>query len=180
MRTLTLAVALLAATPALADPMMLRMVAGGTGVATQPLARGYAICLLGAGTVAGVETALANAGLTATRADQPDMGLVEFVPEGVPFAISLYDDGLICDVTSETLGTDQATMGMVIIGGMVGFQMENGLACAGMRLGGTVVAEISSSGNDPECSHPSTSNVRFTFRGADPAPAAPAAPPLTK
>lgn len=160
------------AAPALADRMMLEMVTRGVAVGNQPLARGYAACLLGEGTVDGVEAALAE--MDFTRADDAELGMVTFTSPSLPFSVTLHDNGAICDVTSETLGTDQATMGIVIVGGMAGYEIDNGGACARMRIAGTALAEITSSGNDPQCSSAGTSNVRFTFGAAAPAPATPA------
>ena len=176
MRTLILTAGLvLAAAPALADAQMLGIMARGTGVGSFPLARGYAVCMLGGGTVEGVVNALAAARLTATQADEDEMGMVGFSIEGMPFTIALYDDGAICDVTSETIDAGQAMQSLMIIAGTTGFQMEDG-NCPVLRLGGTVSAALTSSGNDPVCPPADTSNVRFSFA---PAPAA-AAPAPTK
>jgi len=167
------------AAAALADQAMLNIVADGMVAAQSPLAQGYAICLLGGGTVDGIDARLRDRGFL--REDEPDMGAVYFDSSEVPFSIGLYENGTICDVTSEEIGTDQAMMGLVVVATMTGYQMNTGTDCPTLALTGGVTAEVTSSGNDPVCSHPTTSNVRFTFGAAAAAPAeTPAPPAVTK
>ncbi|MFN4173183.1 MAG: hypothetical protein ACK4GW_15650 [Pseudorhodobacter sp.] len=148
-----------AATPALADNAMLNVIASGMVGADRPLTRAYAICLLGAGQIDPVAEGLAEMGFQ--REDDTEMGVTYLAAPDAPYSVALYQDGAICDVTSETNGTDEALMSLVVLGGMTGFENVD-TECTAMRLGG-VLAEVTSSGNDPDCYDDDTSNVRFTF-----------------
>ncbi len=158
--------AALAAGPAVADRAMLGLLASGQLFADRPLLRGYALCLLGNGDPAALAGLMAEAG--AERMDEPEMGAT-FYTLDAPFYVNVYQDGAICDVASEEIGTDTARSSLMVVAGMTGFAMTDG-DCASFVLGGTVAAELTSSGNDPVCPPAETSNVRFTF-GATPAPA---------
>ena len=166
------AAAALAAAPVLADRAMLGVLASGRMFADRPLLRGYALCLLGNGDPAALAALMAEAG--AEMMDEPEMGAT-FYTLDAPFYVSVYQDGAICDVASEEIGTDAALSSLMVVAGITGFTMTDG-DCPGLMLGGSVAAQLTSSGNDPSCPPAETSNVRFTF-GAAPEPAAPA---LTK
>ena len=173
-RSLMLGAALaLAAGPVLADRAMLGLLASGRMFADQPLLRGYALCLLGNGDPAELDALIARGG--GQRLDETQMGATDYMLDP-NFYITTYENGTICDVTSERIGTDAALQSLVVVAGMTGFAMTDG-TCPSFLLGGTVTAELTSSGNDPSCPPAETSNVRFTFGAA---PAAPAAPALTK
>lgn len=170
MRKLALSAALaLAGAPALADAAMLGILAQGRMFADQPLLRGYALCLLGGGDPAALDARMVEAG--AERMDESEMGAT-FYTLDAPFYVSVYQDGAICDVASEEIGTDAALQSLMVVAGITGFAMTDG-NCPGFVLGGAVAAQLTSSGNDPSCPPAETSNVRFTF-GAAPTPAAPA------
>jgi len=149
----------LLATAASADTMMLGMVANGTVAREQPLAAPYAICILGGGATDPVVDALVEKGFV--REDDTEMQVTTLTSPEADYAVTLYDDGAICDVTSETTGTNDAMMALMVVGGLAGFEGVGG-ECSALRIAG-VVAEVTSSGNDPVCHDEGTSNVRFTF-----------------
>lgn len=175
--TILAATLALGAGPAAADRAMLGVLASGRMFADRPLLRGYALCLLGNGDPAALGTLMAEAG--AERSDETEMGAT-FYTLDAPFDVSVYQDGAICDVSSEEIGTDVALQNLIVVGGMTGFAMIDG-ECPGLRLGDTVTATLTSSGNDPTCPPAETSNVRFEFGDGAGAPADPApAPAQTK
>ncbi len=149
----------LVASAGLADTMMLGMVANGTVVNDQPLAAPFAICLLGGGAIDPVVDALLERGFV--REDDTEMQITTLSSPEAEFTVALYEDGAICDVTSEEIGTDGALMTLMVIGGLVGFE-GTGSDCTAIKLAGAV-AEVTSSGNDPVCFDGGTSNVRFSF-----------------
>ena len=163
----------LGAGPALADRAMLGLLAQGRVFADQPLLRGYALCLLGNGDPAALEALIVRGG--GQRLDETEMGATDYMLDA-NFYISTYQDGTICDVTAERIGTDVAMQSLMVVAGITGFESQPGSACPRLVLGGTVTAELTSSGNDPVCPPAETSNVRFSFGAAAAAPA----PALTK
>ncbi len=160
LRHLIAAAAVALATPALADPAMLRVIAGGMVMGDQPLLRGYAWCMLGNGNPDELRGLLTEAGFAEDH--DGEMGVTYYTSSDMPFGITTYMDGEICDVTSETVGTTEALGALVVIAGTVGFGTLSG-DCETMLLAGTVRTELTSSGNDPVCTSETSSNVRFTF-----------------
>jgi hypothetical protein len=151
---------LLLATPAFADDGALRMIAEGTGVPPRGIERAYAACVLSAGQIDPVIEVLAD--LNLARNDDTEMGVTTLSAPDLPFAITFYDKGAICDVSSESIGTTEARIPLSIVAGMTGFQMDSAAECF-TAIMGTVRAQLTSSGNDPVCEDANTSNVRFTL-----------------
>jgi hypothetical protein len=157
---MVLAATLAHAPLAQAQDAMLGMAADGLILAEQPLARAYAACLNGGGRIEPVATALAPLGLT--REDDGEMEMTVLFADDQPFMVTFYDGGAICDVSSESIGTAQAMMQLSTVGGLVGYEAAEGTECTALRIKG-ILAEVTSSGNDPVCFDDATSNVRFSF-----------------
>lgn len=124
-----------------------------------------AACLAGQGEVEKTAKLFDKGGWT--RSDETEMGLVEYASPSNDFYVVQADDGSFCAAYAESLGTDIATGALQIIAGAGGLSTdtaEGELGCAAYALAPGVVAEITSSGNDPVCSDANTSSVRVLFR----------------
>ena len=130
----------------------------------QALAGPMSACLLGAGDAEATVAYFTAAGWA--RTDDSEMGLISLVPSwGDPY-VTLYDNGAICDVTSETLGLTIADQNLVPLLVAAQYPISSATVasgCTAYDLGNGVTAELSSSGNDPQCQSDTGSNVRFTF-----------------
>lgn len=127
-----------------------------------------AACLLGNGDAEATATLFTDAGWT--RTDDPEMGIVSLVPAwGDPY-VTLYEGGAICDVTSEKMGLMQADGSLIPFLTAAQYKIDRTdvpSGCIAYDLGNGVVAEMSSSGNDPQCRSDDNSNIRFTFASAN-------------
>jgi hypothetical protein len=127
-----------------------------------------AACILGDGQVDAIAAPFTDAGWT--RDDDTEMGIVALYPQGGNVGVTLYDDGRICDVSSEAWGTDTAIGALQIMAGTAGLTLENvdtGTECITLRVTPAVTVDITSTGQDPTCFSESTSTLRFTFAGAN-------------
>ena len=163
----TLLVALLLATPAVAQDLSVLQSQLGDLEEEQDngaLAPLIAACLLGDGDAEATAALFTDAGWI--RTDDPEMGVVTLVPAwGDPY-VTLYQDGAICDVTSETLSLMRADQNLIPLLTAAQFSIDRTdvpSGCIAYDLGKGVVAEMSSSGNDPQCRSDDNSNIRFTF-----------------
>jgi len=107
-----------------------------------------------------------------TREDDSDAGTVMLVPptDDEEVLVTLYDGGLICDITSEVWGTDVALAAIQIGAGIAGLRLDSidsADGCINVRLTDTVTAGITSSGQDPVCISEETSSIRLTYAGAN-------------
>jgi hypothetical protein len=127
-----------------------------------------AACLAGQGDVEKTAAFFTEAGWT--RADEAEMGTIDYAgPEGGPYVLQAAD-GSFCAAYSETQGTDAALGNVQIVGGAGGFAFDSATSdmnCIAFQLAPGIVAEVTSSGNDPVCSDAATSSVRFTFAAAE-------------
>jgi hypothetical protein len=123
-----------------------------------------AACLLGNGDGEATAKFFTDAGWA--RNDDTEMGMVSLTPAwGDPY-VTLYENGAICDVTSETMGLMRADGNLVPLMAAAGIKVSRAdvpSGCVAYDLGNGIIAEMSSSGNDPTCQSDSTSNIRFTF-----------------
>jgi hypothetical protein len=166
MRTILPALLLLAGPAAAQEMMILDMQMGDLEEAQdeQALRPLLAACLLGNGDAEVTAALFTDAGWT--REDETDMGMIALTPPwGDPY-VTIYDGGAICDVTSEELGLMIADQNLVPLLLAAQFQIDRTevpSGCMAYDLGGGIVAELTSSGNDPTCQSDGNSNVRFTF-----------------
>lgn len=159
---LALSLALLLAPPApgaRADAAALGLVARGAVLSDRPLARPYALCLLGQGEAGPVIEALRADGFAVETV--AEMGATFLTSPRHDYSVSLYMDGLICDVSTERTGTDGALATLMVLAGLVGWSHDDG-ECTRLRVAGAR-AEVTSTGNDPVCFDARTSNLRFAF-----------------
>ncbi len=125
-----------------------------------------AACLAGQGDVEKTAAYFTEAGWS--RADEAEMGTVDYTGPDQSLYVLQAADGSFCAAYSETQGTDAAIANAQIIGGAGGFAFDSApseMGCIAFQLAPGIVAEITSSGNDPVCSDAATSSVRFTFGG---------------
>jgi hypothetical protein len=158
---------LLLATPVAAQEMaVLRMQLGGLDEQrdNQALAPLIAACLVGNGDAGATAALFTDAGWT--RSDDAEMGVVSLTPPwGDPYVI-LYDNGAICDVTSESIGLMRADQNLAPLLLAAQFPINRAdvpSGCTAYDIGSGIIAELTSSGNDPQCRSDTTSNIRFTF-----------------
>lgn len=126
-----------------------------------------AACLAGQGDVEKTAKLFDKGGWT--RSDETEMGLVEYASPNDDLYVAQADDGSFCAAYAESLGTDVATGALQIVSGAGGLSLETTKGefdCDAYTLATGVVAEITSSGNDPVCSDAGTSSVRILFGGA--------------
>jgi hypothetical protein len=135
---------------------------------SQALVPLIAACLLGGGDAEVTATLFTDAGWT--RTDDAEMGVVSLVPAwGDPY-VTLYQDGAICDVTSDELSLMRADQSLIPLLTAAQFQVARTdvpSGCIAYDVGNGVVAEMSSAGNDPQCRSDDSSNIRFTFASAN-------------
>jgi hypothetical protein len=143
---LRLALALLLATPALAQDADPR----------NQLVEGYMGCMSGGG-----DADLTGEMLEAlfwTREDDAEMGLVTFLPgAGDSTLVYMADDGSFCHVESLTVGEEGAPFDY----------SKDDMGCTRLDFETGVQATITSGGNDPTCGSDTDSGVRFTFGAVD-------------
>ena len=133
------------------------------------LGAAYAACLAGDGDSAKTDAIFTGAGWD--RIAEPEMGVVEFTsPDRRQFAMIWDVDGF-CMVLDEGTGTDAAR---IVLNGVVaaaGYQpkpvQQPGGDCPLTELKPGLVAELTSSGNDPVCETPGSSGVRFSWETAE-------------
>lgn len=125
-----------------------------------------AACLLGLGDVEAIAAPFIAAGWE--RMDDAEMGMTSLTPPAGNAYVSLYDDGRICDVSSEVWGTDTALGAVQVLSGVAGLSLDSidradGCISMGLTPGATVT--VTSSGNDPVCQSETTSTLRFEAAG---------------
>jgi len=124
-----------------------------------------AACLAGQGDVEKTAKLFDKGGWT--RTDDAEMGLIEYRASGDDLYALQADDGSFCAAYSEIQGTDVATGNLQILAGAGGFALDaasSDMGCDAYVLAAGVVAEVTSSGNDPVCSDAATSQLRFSFK----------------
>jgi hypothetical protein len=126
-----------------------------------------AACVLGNGDAEATATLFTSKGWT--QSNDAEMGIVSLTPADASLSVTLYDQGRICDVTSETIGTKDALSAFQTLAGTANFpvvilNLPSGCPAFGVAPGASV--EITSSGNDPVCQSDTTSTLRFTFADA--------------
>lgn len=123
-----------------------------------------AACLAGQGDVDKTAALFEKGGWT--RSDEAEMGTVEYVGANADIYVLQADDGSFCAAYSEVQGTDTGLGNLQIVGGAAGLSFDHALSDAGCdsyTLAPGILAEVTSSGNDPVCTDPATSQVRFSF-----------------
>ena len=123
-----------------------------------------AACLAGQGDVEKTAAFFDEAGWT--RADQAEMGTVDYTGPHDSLYVLQADDGSFCAAYSESHGTDAAIANVQIVGGAGGFSFDSAaseMGCLAFRLAPAIAVVVTSSGNDPVCSDAGTSQVRFAF-----------------
>ena len=124
-------------------------------------------CLLGLGDVEAIAAPFVKYGWD--RQDDSEMGVTSIMPpSGDMVYVMIYDEGRICDVSSEVLGTDTALGAVQILSGVGGLSLdsiERADGCISMALTPTASVTVTSSGNDPVCQSETTSTLRFEAVG---------------
>jgi len=157
------AFACLLSTPALADPALLSFLTSGIDGGSGGGLRGaYAACLLGGGDAEKAAEIWTSHGWVETRDDE--MGVLYLSSPQAPWYVAMYQNGAICEVGSNTIGTPQATMDLVTVLGMTGFAMVEGSTCPAYEAIGARL-ELTSAGQDPNCADETTSALRVIFPG---------------
>ncbi len=159
----------LSACPAFAqDQAMLRM--GLPNLAkpdsTKILGAAYSACLIGNGDVETTAALFTDAGWT--RTDDDEMGVTSLSLPGAEdrIFVDLYDNGSICSVSSETLGSDLADGNLITTLGAASYSfdpLDTPDGCTAYTLNTGVVVTQTSSGQDPVCYSEDTSDTRFIF-----------------
>jgi len=144
---------------AVADMSMLGVVASGTVLRDQPLAKPMAHCLIGQGDEAQVIADLTADGFAASTNSAAGMTILS--NRGEPYRVVLSENGMVCDVASTSIGTDAALMTLVVLAGMVGWEGLPG-DCTAMRIAGAEVT-LTASLRGAACDSASSSNLRFRF-----------------
>ena len=120
-------------------------------------------CVLGLGDVEAIAAPFVATGWS--RMDDDEMGMTSLTPpSGETVYVSVYDEGRICDVSSEVWGTDAALGEVQILSGIAGMSLDpidRADDCLSMTLTAAVNVTITSSGNDPVCQSETTSALRF-------------------
>jgi hypothetical protein len=165
MRPLTLSVLLALPVPVLAqDTMMLEFALRDLDDATEStvLRAAGAACILGAGNVDAIATPFTDAGWS--REDDADMGIVSLTPPAGDVAVTLYDDGTICEVASEVWGFATALGALQILAGTAGLSMDSdqNAECTTIFLTDSITATVTSTGQDPVCASETNSSIRYT------------------
>jgi hypothetical protein len=165
LRTLSLLIALAVPLPAFAqDTMMLEFALRDLDDATDPtvLRAAGAACILGAGDAETTAALFTDAGWS--RNDETEMGIVTLAPPVGDALVTLYDDGRICEVTSEIWVFETAIGALQILSATAGLGLDtdNDKECMTLLLTDTVTATITSTGQDPVCSSETNSSVRYT------------------
>ena len=96
------------------------------------------------------------------------MGVTALTPSAGDAYVMLYDEGRICDVTSEVLGTQTALDAVQVLSGIAGLTLDDidqADGCTALALSPTARVTITSSGNDPVCTSDSTSALRYELIG---------------
>lgn len=164
LRILTLTVAAFGAVPVLAqDAQMLGMQLRQLK-SDSVLQGAYAACILGGGSVDTAVALFTDAGWT--RTDEPEMGITELRSARTEVIVTLYDEGRICSVVSEEMGTERAGGALIPTIALADWQVvsaDSADGCDAYDLGGIAIASVTSSGQDPVCYAENSSDVRFTF-----------------
>lgn len=131
------------------------------------LSAASAACLLGLGDPEAISAPFVAAGWE--RMDDAEMGVTSLTPPVGEAYVMLYDEGRICDVSSEVWGTDIAYGSVQILSGIAGLSLdmvtrEDG--CNSMALTPGAVVTVTSSGNDPVCQSETTSTLRYELADA--------------
>ncbi len=117
-------------------------------------------CFLGAGDLEKTAGFFTDAGWA--RSDDAEMGMVSLTPPwGDPY-VAIYENGAICDATSETNGlmrADSALVPLMAAAQIIVARTEVPSGCVAYDMGNGVTAELTSSGNDPQCRSDDTSNI---------------------
>lgn len=160
------ALALALAVPAGAQDLSgLAVLMDGPETPEQGLAAAYAACLAGDGETEPTAEHFARMGWM--RQDQPDMGTVEFWSDDPNFWAMVWDgEGGFCMVSDETIGTETARNTLEGVSAAAGYGLtptQPDSMCPLFELKPGLVAELTSSGQDPVCDDPMNSAVRFTW-----------------
>jgi hypothetical protein len=164
MRPLFLALLVAVPVPAFAqDLMMLEFALGDLddGTDSTVLRAAGAACILGAGDAEATATLFTNAGWS--RVDETEMGIVTLSPPAGDVAVTLYEEGRICEVASEIWGFATAIGSLQILSGIAGLSMDIDYdqECTAIRLTDTVTATVTSTGQDPVCESEINSSIRY-------------------
>lgn len=164
LRPLTLALVLALPVPAIAQDVAmlefsLRDLDDATDLAV--LRAAGAACILGAGDADATAAYFTEAGWS--RSDDTEMGIVSLAPPAGNVAVTLYDGGRICDVSSEVWGFATAIGALQILSGMAGLGLDSdqNAECTTIRLTDSVTATITSTGQDPVCDSETNSSTRY-------------------
>ena len=165
LRPISLALLLALPVPAVAqDTMMLEFALGDLDDATDStvLRAAGAACILGNGEAEATAALFTAAGWS--RGDDTEMGIVTLTPPGGNVTVTLYDDGRICDVSSEVWGFATAIGSLQILAGMSNLRLDadQSQECTVLTLTDTMTASITSTGQDPVCASETNSSTRYT------------------
>jgi hypothetical protein len=130
-------------------------------------ASAIAACLAGQGDAE--KTAALFTGKDWTLTEEAEMGLNELASPHDAVYVLAATDGSFCAAYAEDRGTDVATANLMVLigaGGLGSEDVSTADGCFAFQLTPTIVAEVTSSGNDPVCQDDATSSVRFTFAPA--------------
>ncbi len=123
-----------------------------------------AACVAGRGDPDWTVMIFQSAGWAYSKEDEP--GLDVFQSPHPDVYVLMASDGSFCAAYSESQGTDTATANVfqIIVAGMLSADSaKTEMGCTAFALAPGVVAEVTSSGNDPVCDDRSTSSVRISF-----------------
>ena len=132
------------------------------------LVEGYIVCAMAGRTP---DMAAANLGLYGWTHEPAEDGMIIALPgAGEASFVLMAEDGSFCHVESLTLGTDKAletfALAMPGAGLTIPDPGTDAMGCALYDLGLGMTATLTSGGNDPTCTSPSDSAIRFDFAPA--------------
>jgi hypothetical protein len=122
-----------------------------------------AACIAGRGNADGTALIFESAGWVKS----PDeAGLIAFDSSNPDVYVLMSETGDFCAAFSETKGTEDATKALfaIAVAGFLSLDTAPGdFDCKAYALAEGIVAEVTSSGNDPMCRDPRSSALRITF-----------------
>jgi hypothetical protein len=122
-----------------------------------------AACVVGQGDAAATAEIFTSAGWTVAE-DEPGLNLIS--GPNADIYVLAATDGSFCAAYAEIIGTTAAIGNLQIIGKAAGFSEKGALGemgCFALQLTPSIIAEVTSSGNDPVCNDIDTSSVRISF-----------------
>jgi hypothetical protein len=126
-----------------------------------------AACLAGRGNPDNTALIFESAGWVVT----PDeAGLTAFQSQHPAVYVLMSETGDFCAAFSERHGTDAATEALyaIVVAGFLSLDTApSDLGCKAYALAPGIVAEVTSSGNDPICEDSRSSSIRLTFGPAE-------------